>query len=404
MDKVIKTFVSEIRAVNEKEFTVEAVVSDETVDRYGEVISIEAWKKRLKRYKDHAVLLSSHRYDKLTNQIGEATKVFIDGKNLVANFKYYAGEGNEEADWGWKLASKFKKAAYSVGFIPYDAKDADWEKDAEAIKVGKKPRRTYTDIELIEISQVLVPANPSALQKSFEEEEDVVIKEYSEMVLKDLNAVDEKDKELEGEVITKPDTENYFHIAAPGQEGKHKGHDIKTITISAKEGIKAHYCVGCKRVTGYMFDTKKWSKSEAEKWVKDHNKDFELVEDRDIEESLEGKDLYWIIEEKKKKKPNGGCKTVEEEEMEKVLEAINEIKQLVTDKFDNVEKMFQKWEEDDKAISKALDDAEKEEADRIAKEKEDSEKKSKEDNENYLKSLLEDTTNILKKHISVPSE
>ncbi len=391
MDKVVKTFVSEIRAVNEKDFTVEAVVSDETVDRYGEVIQVDAWKKRIKRYKEHGVLLSSHRYDKLTNQIGEATRIFVDDGKLVANFKYYAGEGNEEADWGWKLASKFGKAAYSVGFIPFSAEDADWEKDAEAIKVGKKPRRTYTDVELIEISQVLVPANPSALQKSFEDEEDEVIKEYSQMVLKDI------------EVVTKPDTENYFHIAAPGQEGKHKGHNIKTITVSAKNGIKAHYCVDCKKITGYMFDTSKWSKSEAEKWVKDNNKDFELVEDRDIE-NLGENDLYWIMQEKKKSKDKIG-----EEEMEKVLEVLNEIKQLITDKFESIDKKFEKWDKEEEEINKALEESEKkakenEDAEKKTKENEDVEKKAKEDaeakaleEENYLKSILQETTEIMKK-------
>ncbi|HNQ20726.1 MAG TPA: hypothetical protein PKI46_06665, partial [Bacteroidales bacterium] len=60
MDKVVKTFVSEIRSVNEKDFTLEAVISDETVDRYGEVIKVDAWKKRLNRYKSNPVLLTSH--------------------------------------------------------------------------------------------------------------------------------------------------------------------------------------------------------------------------------------------------------------------------------------------------------------------------------------------------------
>lgn len=403
MDKVVKTFVSEIRAVNEKDFTVEAVVSDETVDRYGEVISIDAWKKRLKRYKEHAVLLSAHRYDKLTNQIGEAAKVFIDGNKLIANFKYYVGEGNEEADWGWKLASKFGKAAYSVGFLPFDAKDADWEKDAEAIKVGKKPRRTYTDVELIEISQVLVPANPSALQKSFEDEEDEVIKGYSEMVFKSLDLID---------IVTKPDTANYLHIPAPGQEGKHKGHTIKTITISASTGIKAHYCIDCKKITGYMFDTSKWSKAEAEKWVQDHSKDFGFIEDKDI---LEDKDLYWVIEEKRKVKDS---KTFEEEEMKEIIDAINELKALITEsnaktteKFEGIEKRFEKWDKEDEAISKAIEEEEKaiteeQKAEELkkAKELEDREKESKEKDNDYIRSLLEETTNIMQKNVSVSSE
>lgn len=200
MEKVIKTFVSQIRSVNVENKTLEAVISDETIDRYGEVISIDAWKKRLKRYKENPVLLSSHRYDKLTNQIGEAERVYVDGNQLIAKFKYYAGEGNEEADWGWKLASKFGRAAYSVGFLPYSSDEAD-EKDYDDVKTGKKARRTYKDVELLEVSHVLIPANPSARLKSLEDETDEVFKEYAEMVTKDL------EKEIEEKSNTQKEEE-----------------------------------------------------------------------------------------------------------------------------------------------------------------------------------------------------
>lgn len=182
MDKVTKTFVSQIRSINEKDFTLEAVVSDETIDRYGEVIKVDAWKKRLGNYKRHPVLVTSHSYDKLTNQIGYADKVYVKDGELICKFKYFAGEGNAEADWGWKLASKFGQAAYSVGFLPFSYTRAE-EKDYEEAKMGKKPFLTYDDVELLEVSQVLVPANPSALAKSFEDEKDLVVKEYVETMI-----------------------------------------------------------------------------------------------------------------------------------------------------------------------------------------------------------------------------
>ncbi len=188
MEKVTKTFVSQIKTINEKDFTLEAVVSDETIDRYGEVINIDAWKKRLGNYKSHPVLVSSHSYGKLTNQIGYAEKIYVKDGALVAKFKYFVGEGNPEADWGWKLASKFGQAAYSVGFLPFSYERAE-EKDHEEAKMGKKPFLTYTDVELLEVSQVLVPANPSALAKSFDDEEDLVIKEYTESIINGMDKV-----------------------------------------------------------------------------------------------------------------------------------------------------------------------------------------------------------------------
>lgn len=205
MEKVIKTFISEIKGIDEKNFTVEAVVSDETIDRYQEVIKIDAWKKGLSSYKKHGVLLSSHNYGKLTNQIGVAEKVRTEDGKLIAKFKYFTNSGNEEADWGFFLA-KQGLAAYSVGFLPKPGgvETAAW--DDEDVKSGKKPYRTYTDVELLEISQVTVPANPSALQKSINDTEDEFLKEYSQKVYEKMIEVG-KDftakEEIEVEIVPK---------------------------------------------------------------------------------------------------------------------------------------------------------------------------------------------------------
>jgi hypothetical protein len=378
MEKVIKTFVSQIRSVNQENKTLEAVISDETIDRYGEVIAVDAWKKRLKRFKEQPVLLSSHRYDKLTNQIGEAERVYVDGNQLVAKFKYYSGEGNEEADWGWKLASKFGRAAYSVGFIPYDSEDAD-EKDYDEVKAGKKARRTYKDVELLEVSQVLIPANPSARLKSLEDEEDVVIKEYVETINKDL----------EDEIEKKPDTEGYVHIGV--DEGKHGEHKMRTISISASQGIQAHYCVDCKKVTGYLFDKSKgWTHDKAAAWVKEHSKSVDELDS--FTETFINMDMY--IDEK-------------EEEMKEILEAITKL----TEKVDALQKHIEekaRIEEDvetkldeetkaaEEAAKKALEDEEMKKMEEENKKLE-AEKKAKEEEENYIKSLMAEATDMITK-------
>lgn len=168
---------SEIKSVNADDFSVDVVMSDETVDRYREVIKASAWKKGLANYKAHPVLLSSHNYHGLMNQIGEASYVGIRDGALRTKFKYYVKEEvpNPEAAWGWVLASK-GVAAYSVGFIRkagfYVDEDepcpqgVDEEEYKEYLKKGV--RYVYTDVELLECSHVLVPANPSALQNSFD--------------------------------------------------------------------------------------------------------------------------------------------------------------------------------------------------------------------------------------------
>ena len=192
---VTKIFKAKVKSVDEENFTVDVIMNDETPDRYEESILTSAW--NLKNYKNHPILLSSHNYHSLKAQIGEATKIKANKKEkrLEATFKYYVGQGNEEADWGFFLSKK-GIAAFSVGFIPLDWETADWEKYEESLKAGKPiPWRTYTKVELLENSQVVVPAHPNALQNALKSKDDLLRDIATEM--KTLESV-EKVKNCEG--------------------------------------------------------------------------------------------------------------------------------------------------------------------------------------------------------------
>jgi len=171
MSKMIRrVFSGEIRAIDLERKTIEVVMSDESIDRYEEVILMSAYKKAIKQFARHAVLLSSHRYGDLRNQIGQWEKLWIEDKKLIGRAKYYVGEGNPEADWGFKLAEK-GIAAYSVGFIPLKVKDTPYDEWKEAKEKGKTiPRRYYEELDLLETSQVLIPANANALQNEFKDD------------------------------------------------------------------------------------------------------------------------------------------------------------------------------------------------------------------------------------------
>lgn len=239
---VRKTFCGKIRSVDSTNFTVECVMSDETLDRYDEVIEVNAYRNTLNKFKKHPVLLSSHKHGgDLRAQIGEWKKIWIEGKQLIGLAKYYVGEGNGEADWGFKLAEK-GIAAYSVGFIPIKAETLDWEKYEEAKKKGKKvARRIYKEVELIETSQVLIPANPAALQRSIDEEDGTQdaaryyldnldqLKDLSDIEITSSNvaekflvkdpALDEEDSVVEEELDTK-DLENDIETLVADTENK----------------------------------------------------------------------------------------------------------------------------------------------------------------------------------------
>ena len=154
MSHITKFIRPELKVLDPKAGVISAIVSTESVDRDGDIIRQSDWD--LGHFKSHPILLSSHNYRGLRNQIGEWTSMDVDGKELVGTAKYYINEGNEEADWGFNLAQK-GRAAFSVGFVP----DMD---SAKEISIGGKTAYEFRGQELLEVSQVTVPSNPQALQ------------------------------------------------------------------------------------------------------------------------------------------------------------------------------------------------------------------------------------------------
>jgi len=246
METLYKTFRAELKESDEDgSLNMFIPVSTASMDRDSEVIEPTAFKKTIPKFMKHPVLVASHDYRDLTNQIGEWTKLKITDGGIEGKPKYYVGMGNEQADWAYKLAQK-GVAAFSIGFIPKEWEDGDGQ---------KSPRRTYKDVELLEISQVIIPSNRDAIMGMRSKSVDPVVNEL----------LDEVEKEL----ITKPEvTENYVRI--PVDSGDHEGHRIRTIDISTSEGIKALYCGTDKKVITYLFDKEKWTMDKAKTWVKEH--------------------------------------------------------------------------------------------------------------------------------------
>lgn len=143
------------RTVDKAAGLIEAVVSTEAKDRDGDIIRASGWD--LAHFLANPVLLASHNYGDLRAQIGHWESMKVVNRQLVGVAKYYVGEGNEQADWGFNLASK-GMAAYSVGFIP------DLDKAKELDNGGWLPSFEFKGQELLEVSHVSVPSNPEALQ------------------------------------------------------------------------------------------------------------------------------------------------------------------------------------------------------------------------------------------------
>jgi hypothetical protein len=152
--KFVRPTDSEMKILDKAAGRISAVVSTESVDRDGDIIRQAHWD--LDHFKAHPILLSSHNYRGLQNQIGEWTDMRIEGKQLVGDAQYYLKKGNPEADWGFVLASK-GRAAFSVGFVPDMS-------SAKQIESAGNLAYEFQGQELLEVSQVTVPSNADALQ------------------------------------------------------------------------------------------------------------------------------------------------------------------------------------------------------------------------------------------------
>lgn len=281
-EMVRKIFRAKIKSVNKEKFIVNAIVSDDSMDRYKESILASAYEKRLPTYKQHPILLSSHQYDKLTCQIGLAENIYIEGNKLHADFKYFVGEGNSEADWGFKLAEK-GIAAFSVGFIPHEFQDPPPPDSEEAKSWPAGVRRRYTGVELLEISQVLVPANSNALQNSLESESDPVVKSMIEQTIKDKDIFVMKDLNSNRIILQKilikklEETENEFRYRVKDPE-LFDSESFRQKTI--KEDKPRVYAIFGKLKEGeveamvlqsFRFPKEDgWTMEEASKWAEDH--------------------------------------------------------------------------------------------------------------------------------------
>ncbi|NLH62456.1 MAG: hypothetical protein GX452_13740 [Ignavibacteriales bacterium] len=141
-----------VKQINPADYTVDILASSPAVDRDKEMILPTAWDT--KNFLKNPVLVNAHDYKDVENILGKFEKIWIDNEGLHGTVKYFVGQGNPKADWAWALA-KNGIAAYSVGFI---------EKKSEPGTEGVS--KIYTSVELLEISQVVVPANPEAIISS----------------------------------------------------------------------------------------------------------------------------------------------------------------------------------------------------------------------------------------------
>ncbi len=124
------------------------IATDETVDRYNECIKLDGW--NTDNYLANPVVPDCHNYDSVARILGRTVSLKISDK--MVNRVEFALD-NPMGNMAYKMAKGGFIKSESVGFIPLEWNNGN-EKD--------QPDRTYTKQELLEISLVVVPANPGA--------------------------------------------------------------------------------------------------------------------------------------------------------------------------------------------------------------------------------------------------
>jgi hypothetical protein len=154
------------------------VSSDETLDRYGEIISADGW--RLDNYRRNPVFQNAHQYGDVIFTLGralitEVREVGAPRRGVLFQRIQFATEVNPMARIAYGLYKGKFLNAVSVGFIPVRWQDAPASKaqtesqersDSLTLQrsdAPRQPRRKYLEQELLEVSAVGIPANPNAL-------------------------------------------------------------------------------------------------------------------------------------------------------------------------------------------------------------------------------------------------
>lgn len=137
----------------EKADKLQFVLSDETKDRYGDIIKSDGW--QLANFKKNPIAMFNHDRD---FPIGVWKSIKVEGKRLVATLKLAAEGTSQRIDEIRSLVEQGIIRATSVGFRALARSPI---LDDEGNPTGGI---IFNSSELLEASLVSVPANPSALQ------------------------------------------------------------------------------------------------------------------------------------------------------------------------------------------------------------------------------------------------
>ncbi len=171
--RIVRDF--QLRAVNEEEGTIEAVVSTRDVDRYSSIILPSSIDRLLSRFLANPMFLWQHNRGV---PIGSVSKLWRDEDKIYAVFRF--DMGNPFAADVFRLYKEKVMRAFSISGRAHQL-FLYWQSPKERADLAKIDEAAYdaldaeecdyviTDLELFEISAVTIPGNQNALSRAVED-------------------------------------------------------------------------------------------------------------------------------------------------------------------------------------------------------------------------------------------
>lgn len=165
----------EVRAIPtnaEESRTIEFVISNNTKDRHGTVLSVQNW--QLDRFNANGIVGYQHNVygGDLCNapdpdQVIGVGRAWIEGDQLIGSVTFEPAEINPLAEKIFRKVLFGTLKATSVGFNPIGRGQFGINDEAEN---GINPTYYYAAQELLEFSIVNIPSNPDALKRSMRDQ------------------------------------------------------------------------------------------------------------------------------------------------------------------------------------------------------------------------------------------
>ena len=175
MNTLTRTLHPEVRIIDAKKGIVDYVASDETIDSYRELIRARGW--RFTNFKRNSPFVDSHAYDTIDRLLGKVTDFRVEKDQLIERVQWAIDvPENQLAQVGWKMTEAGYLKAVSVGFYPIKSISANdgsqWAAELQSLGMADAGplRRIFLEQEQIELSAVIIGANPNALAKAYKAE------------------------------------------------------------------------------------------------------------------------------------------------------------------------------------------------------------------------------------------